>query len=173
MAKSIIVIVQNRKQGKQMSTKAKKVYYFLLPLALFINLTSAGIEGVATYLLITNIRDRLDHINKVEVVLQNEAYTILIQDAALTGSASRFELTEGDTYWEQRYLDNIPALDDAIAKSQELSQTTRDLQIYDIIDSVNAILIAKEDESLIDPVGSGLSALYGQEYLSNKNIYNV
>jgi hypothetical protein len=94
----------------------------------------------------------------------------LIQDATLTGSASRFELTE-DTFWLNRYNDNIPALDTAIEVSQALSQTVLDLQLYAIIDSVNAILIDKETIALDDPA-NGFSALYGQDYLDSKNIYN-
>lgn len=189
-----VLVMQNRDNPKhKQSAKAKRAYFFLLPVALLINFTSAGVEGIATFVLLRDIKvkgrrhvltclikDRLVFVNDVEVILQNEAYNILIQDAALTGSASRFELTGGDTFWLDRYMENIPALDTAIDVSRELSQvspnpftqkTTQDLEIYDIIDSVNDILISQEDIALGDPA-SGLFALYGNEYLSNKNVYN-
>ena len=185
--KMAVVVMQNNQSSykqqsadKKQSAKARRAYFILLPIALIINLTSAGVEGIATFVLIRDIKvswivsshtlkGRLEHVNDVEVILQNEAYNILIQDAALTGSASRFELTGGDSKWFDRYMENIPALDTAIDVSRELSQTPQDLSIYDIIDSVNDILITQEDIALGDPA-SGLFALYGSEYLSNKNV---
>jgi hypothetical protein len=44
LLKTTVVVLHNREIKH--TAKAKKIYYFLLPIALFVNLTSAGVEGM-------------------------------------------------------------------------------------------------------------------------------
>jgi len=63
--KMAVVVMQNNQSShkqqsanKKQSVKARRAYFILLPIALIINLTSAGVEGIATFVLIRDIKVR-------------------------------------------------------------------------------------------------------------------
>ncbi|KAJ3197373.1 hypothetical protein HDU67_003746, partial [Dinochytrium kinnereticum] len=173
LTKSILIVIQNSLKGRSSSKtpELRRISMFLLPIAFSLNLVSATVEGVATYILLKQILERIGVLADVEIVLFHSAYSILISDATLTGSASRFELAQGDVFWSNRYNDYLPPLDAAIATAKRLAQTPGDQTNFRIIDSVNAILVDLETITL-NNYTDGLAAMYGNDYLYNKNVYN-
>ena len=105
--------------------------------------------------------------------LQDLSGQIVHLDEVLTMSA-RMAASTADLQWEQRYLDNVPSLDNAInsvleiaPKYQENANQTED---------ANAKLIAMEERSfeLVRQGQSeeGLALLLGEEYQKQKAIYS-
>jgi len=135
--------------------------------------------------------------------LISNAWDVLFQDAVLTTSASRFVMTAHGTGWIDEdytgvpggvrvydqwfltYIDNVGALDIAIAKASEMSTTEQDLRMFSNIDRVNKLLVDLETIALtsVEPPDAsalpandttlGITTLYGDTYMRAKLVYNA
>ena len=144
----------------------------LIPIFSIVAAVSAGMVGfsaLSTWNVYRNFQDAITRNFK----LQDLSGQIVYLDEVLTMSA-RMGASTGNTRWEERYLENVPPLDDAINEvltiapdyQQDVSQT----------DEANARLIAMEEQAFElvrqNQADEALDLLLGQEYQEQKSIYS-
>ncbi|KAJ3094956.1 hypothetical protein HDU96_001391 [Phlyctochytrium bullatum] len=176
VTKSILMLLQNRLRNRRSRKKKElaRISMFLLPVAFLLNLISATVEGVATYILLKQVMERISTLIDVEIVVFNEAYRTLIFDAVLTGSASKFEMSPNQTNWIDRYNSHLDLLLASLNVVAAMANTRADKFNFASINSQNDILAAFETVALdtASTPRARLDALYGGEYLYSKGIYN-
>ena len=127
-----------------------------------------GISAKNTWNVYQNFESNI----KTNINLQNLSGDIVYLDEVLTMSA-RMAASTGNVDWEERYLNNVPALDEAINQLVDIAPEHK--ESFSQTNEANTKLIEMEDRAF-ELVRQGesseaLQLLLGQEYSTQKQIY--
>ena len=119
-----------------------------------------------------NVYQNFESNIKTNIKLQNISGDIEYLDEVLTMSA-RMAASTGNVDWEERYLNNVPALDEAINELVDIAPEHK--ESFSQTSEANQKLIEMEDRAF-ELVRQGesseaLQLLLGQEYSTQKQIY--
>ncbi len=119
-----------------------------------------------------NVYQNFESNIKTNIKLQNISGDIEYLDEVLTMSA-RMAASTGNVDWEERYLNNVPALDEAINELVDIAPEHK--ESFSQTSEANQKLIEMEDRAF-ELVRQGKSSealqlLLGQEYSAQKQIY--
>lgn len=144
----------------------------LIPIFSVVAVASAGMVGFSAWGT-WNVYQNFQNAITKNFKLQGLSDQIVYLDEVLTMSA-RMAASTGDLKWEERYLNNVPPLDNAI--NEVLTIAPEYQENASQTDDANVKLIAMEERSF-ELVRQGrlteaLNLLLGEEYQSQKNIYS-